>query len=371
MSVPVTNNFFKERRSFTEVKKEVFGRYFDAWGETILRRARECGEQEFVFIDLLAVTDPGVLVDDAIPLHKSIIKRPLLNQKLHNYSYTAYSAHQEALKEQLEAQPYYPDFVHPPCLLHNAEAKALMAENIVASGKSLAILDPFQNKFTQQFLQQAVTTCGTDLYMQLLPENVAKALSGKKTSQPLLDLFGDRLEKIRAYCRKEKDKARQQDFMLSQFSAVLQAHGHFTSLFKVNPPQTELPSCYLLFSSRDSQAYRIFKETLLNYSTCQADGVAEFSANSFPKPQLLLFEHDLEFTIEKLQERLLENAGLYKYKSIESVYELDAVNTNYSKENYLTAIEHLRKAGKLELMNAKTMQLIRQPVLSAIIKYKL
>jgi hypothetical protein len=141
-------------------------------------------------------------------------------------------------------------------------------------------------------------------------------------------------------------------------------------LFKVNPPQTEQPDFYLLFASTDSQAYRTFKETILTYSTYQEDGVAEFTANSFSKPQFTLFDQLPDFTIAKLQDRILEKASLYKYKSIETMYELDAVDTNYSKENYLSAVELLRKAGKVELMNAKTMQLIRQPMLSAIIVFR-
>jgi hypothetical protein len=370
MSVPITNYFFKERRSFTEVKQEVFGRYFEAWCDTSLRKVRDAADKEFVFIDLLAATDSNALVEEDTLLHKSIIKRPLLNEKLRTYTYTKYNAHHESIITRLEALPYYHDFVHPPLVLIDTETKAGMVESIVSAGQSLAFLDPFQNKFTQQFLQQAVTTWGTDLFMFLHPENITKAVSGKKVNQPLQELFGDRLEKISGYCRKEKDKARQQDFILNQFIDVLHAKGHFTLLFKVNPPQTEQPDHYLLFSSPDCQAYRLFKETILTYSTYQEDGVAEFTANAFPKPQLVLFEHLPDFTITKLQERILEKAGLYKYKSIETMYEIDAVGTNYSKENYLTAVELLRKAGKLELMNAKTMQLIRQPVLSAIVKFK-
>lgn len=179
------------------------------------------------------------------------------------------------------------------------------------------------------------------------------------------------MQKISNYCRKEKDTYKRQEFILGHLMHVLQEKEYETLLFKVNEPRVEQPYHYLLFSSPDSHACRSFKETLLPYTTYQQDGVPLFIANDFLQPQFALFEQRPVYTLPNLVERLTEQASLYKYKSIEKVYKLDSGGTNYTRENYIAAYEQLRKEGKIELLNAKTMQTIRQPTPASVVKYRL
>ncbi|MBC5773704.1 three-Cys-motif partner protein TcmP [Pontibacter sp. KCTC 32443] len=370
------NAFFTAKRSFTEIKQEVFGKYFEAWNTLRLSKKKEDAQPDLLLIDLHAGEEQALADNTPLPAHhhfyiyKSIFKQPKLNQAIHTFFYDKNKAILEQAGQCIEALPYYEELVHQPLPLATAENKALMTELLESGCSSLVFMDPFQGSYAQQVLGQAISSGQSDLFMLLSPETITRAVAGKKVSPVLAELFGERLQVISNYCRKEKAKSKRQQFILDHFIQALHAKECLTLLFKINLPDTEDPEHYLLFASRDGHAYRSFKETMLPYSILQEDDVPLFIANDFLQPQTSLFEQVPEFTIPNLVERITNQANLYKYKSIEKMYELDSPGTNYIRENYVAACEQLRKAGKIELLNPKTMQAIRQPTPAAVVKYK-
>lgn len=371
------NDFFEKGRSFAEIKQELLGKYFDSWCNTRLATLKAEAREALLFIDLHAGDEqdieenPVLAIDAKVNLLKSIIKKPPLNKTMRTFFYDKSKAVLEHVREGMEALAYYQELIHPPVPLSNPDHKATMGELLAGGCPSMVFLDPFSSGYAQQMLLQAVNVWRSDLFMLLSPENLLKAVTGRKVSKPLVELFGVQLQKISNYCRKEKETYRRQEFVLSHLISLLQEKGHFTLLFKVNLPDREQPYHYLLFSSPDGHAYRSFKEFILTYTTYQQDGVPLYTANEFLQPQFSLFEQRPVYTIPNLIERITHQASLYKYKSIEKIYELDSGGTHYIRENYVAAFEQLRKEGKIELLNAKTMQTIRQPTPASVVKYRL
>ncbi|WP_162426065.1 class I SAM-dependent methyltransferase [Pontibacter pudoricolor] len=377
MSAAEPNDFFKESRSFTEIKEELFSKYFENWSAGCLGKLKEKTSEAVLFLDMQAGKEQGEQTGALLPNNnnfhylKSIVKRPALNEKLLTFFYNKSKVVLEQAAEVLQTHPNYSDLVHQPVLLADAESKAQFTQLLHAGNPSLVFLDPFENVFASQLLQQAVTNRQSELFMMLRPENITKAVGGKKVSASINEFFGEHLQDIGNYSRKEKSKTKRQQFMLDKFISLLKNQGQYTLLFKVNLPGIQEPENYLLFASPCSRAYRSFKEILLPYTTLQPDGIPTFIANEFPQTQLPLFEQVPDYSLPELVNRILGNAATYKYKSVEAIYELDSVNTNYSRENYITAVEQLRKAGKVELLNGKTMQTIRLVTPASVVKYRL
>jgi len=376
MPLAEPNDFFKEKRSFSATKQEIFGKYFNVWCQTCQGKINTLTEAGAVFIDMQAGDELAEKSESETDytlqqqLYKSILKRPVLNARLQTFYYNKNKELLGKTNETIEALPLIQELQHPPIPLENAENRTALNELLDAGYTSLNFLDPFQSRQAQHLLQQALSNYKSDLVMLLHPESITKAVSGKSTSKPLTEVFGEHLQPINSYCKKERDMLKRQEFILNHFTAALQEKAYFTLLFKINLPDTEQPEHYLLFASPDAQNYRNFKEIILPYSTYQEDGVPVFIANEFKQLQTTLFEQTPEFTISNLVAHMENQAGVYKYKSIEKIYETDSLNTNYSRDNYLTAFEQLQKAGKVEFLNASTRQTIRRPTLTSIVKYK-
>ncbi|WP_299826583.1 hypothetical protein [uncultured Pontibacter sp.] len=367
-------DFFKYKRSYLEVKQEIFLKYFDAWCNLSLLRLQDNVNDTMLFVDLNTggdvPTESITGIDVNNQLYKTILAKPALNQAIHPFFYNRSKDTLKALQEGATALAFYEELHQPPRAISGAEDKAALASLFASGCPSLLFMDPFENGYTKEMLQNALELGQTDVFMLLNPENIAKSVLGKKVSMPLAALFGEQLEVIKTYCKKEKDSFRRQEFILNSFISMLQKKGSFTLLFKINLPESAQPYCYILFASTDGQAYSIFKEVVLPYSIIKKDGVPEFEANGFIKPQFSLFEEPPIYTCENLLERVTKNASLYKYKSIEKIYTLDSCGTNYILQNYVAVFDAMRKAGKVDLLNAKTMQTISKPTPSSIIKYK-
>lgn len=368
------NDFFKEKRSFTEIKQELFGKYFESWCAGCAGKLKDNSISSVLMLDLYAGEEQAEVL---LPKNnntfylKSIIKRPALNERLQVCMYDKSRSALEQAIETLAAHPNYNELANPPVIPTDAESKTQLAEQLNNGTTSLIFFDPFESVYASQVLLQAVTTGRSDLFMLLRPEKITKAVASKKVSQVIGELFTDQLPDISNYSRKEKSKEKRQKYILDQFVGLLKTKGLVTQLFKINLPDVEQPDHYLLFASQDGGTYRNFKETILPYSTYRQDGVPLFIANEFPQPQLTLFEQKPDYSLPDLVERLTSRAGNYKFKSVDAIYEMDGLDTNYSRENYVAAFEQLRKAGKIELLNPKTMQTIMVVTPASIVKYRL
>ncbi|WP_347159473.1 hypothetical protein [Pontibacter chitinilyticus] len=366
--------FFKHRRSFAELKQELLGSYFDTWCGLYMAAGKAATCEALLYVDLHAAAGEGLEAPaTSLPgllerLCRSTGKQQDLNAVVRTFYSESDKAAFEQLHQNLQQLPCLP--AHAPVSLQDPANQLLLAELLETDCPSLLFLDPFSYPYAQEMVQRCAGLQQSDLFMVLQPDTLRKALTGKKVSPPLEALFGSRLALIQSFCRKEKNSARRDAFILDLFVALWKEKGYYTCCFKVNDPEKELALQFVLFCSRNSSAYQRFKDMLLPYSDVQADGVPLFETNQYQRHQLNLFPQQLPYAVTKLAEELAALSAKYKYKTIAKIGEDHSLGTNYIPANYLAAFELLQAQGKIELMNAKTLQTIRAATPASVVKYK-
>ena len=363
--------FFQEPRSFAEVKQELLPIYFEKW----CGGRKAAADELLLFVDLHAAAGQGQQAQQAaappvlLKLLRSTLKTPGLHASLRFFLHDPAKAELPAILHDLEHLPVNEALREKILLLSNPENRALLNESLDSGFPALLFMDPFSFGYGLEMLLQACNAWRSDLLLLLDPASVLRAFTGRKISQPLAELFGERLSLITAFCRKEKHPGRRQEYILQHLQSLLREKSLYTLLFTVNLPGTDSPSHHVLFSSPDAAAYNAFKLTVLPYSGHQPDGVPLFSANQGPQHQLSLFEYRPAYAVAHLVNELASGQALWKFKSVEKIYELHSPNTPYIPENYLAAFEQLRDREKVVLLNGKTMQTVRKPSLNSVVKY--
>ena len=377
MSDTVPNVFFREQRSFAAIKQELLVSYFEAWCRIRLATRAIGSEEPLVVVDLNAVAGQEQLAQQSEDfevlrnLLRSTGKRQGLQESVQFFLHDPVKAGIAEISRQLEQQTAYEALVHKPLYLHEAANRPLLEEALAAGSPSFMFLNPFSYGYAQEMLLNACNTWRTDLLMLFCPDSIRKAITGKKVSLPLTELFGNRLPLISAFCRKEKDNVRRTAFILQHLHCLLREKGLFTLLYRINLPDSDTASHFLLFCSPDTAAYNCFKHLMLPYSAYQQDGVPLFVSDQGPQHQLALFPSRPKYTVEHLVEDLATGAAQFRFKSIEKICDLHSHNTPYIRENYLAAFEHLRDQQKVVLLNGKTMQTIRKAAYTSVVKYLL
>ncbi len=371
MPATVPTDFFGEQRHFAEVKQELLVRYLRAWGDRQWAARLTDSKEPLLFIDLNAAAGQDTQTQQAIhqKLLRCALRRNGLPEALRFYFGDSARPELTRLAQEAEQLPVYGEFAKQPAFLHEAENRRLLGEMLSAGPPALVFMDPFSHGYAQETLLKAFTTAQTDMFLLLDPGNLRKAVAGKKVSQAMSALLGARLQQISAFCRKEKEKGRQEVYILQHLQGLLREQNLYTLLFRINAPGTDNASHYLLFASADAAAYHSFKELLLPYTAYQPDGVPLFVSSQGPQHQLALFEHRPAHTVAKLADALADSTAQYKFKPVEKIYEWHSLNTPYTLDNYLAALEHLRDQGKVQLLNGKTMQTVRKVSPTSIVKY--
>lgn len=371
------NDFFQEQRNFAEIKQELLVKYFEAWCSNRMAAKAPGAEVPLLFVDLNVAaaqeTQPQRHIAVSVIQHliRSAGKIKGGYESLKFYFNDPAKPEMIVLAQELAQLPAYEEFEEEPACLCEPENRLMLEEKLAAGSPSLLFMDPFSYGFAHDMLLKACTNWRSDLFLLLNPNSLRRAVTGRKVSQPLTELLGDRLSHINAFCRKEKNNGRRETYILQQLQGQLREKHLFTLLFQINKPGTDSASHYALFSSPDVAAYHSLKQVILPYGILQPDGVPLFVSNLGPQHQLSLFERRPEFSVTKLIGELAGSPSQWKFKTIEKIYELHSLNTAYIRENYLAAFEHLRDQGKVELLNGKTLQTIRKATYSSVVKFTL
>ncbi|WP_229957747.1 class I SAM-dependent methyltransferase [Pontibacter silvestris] len=372
------SDFFRTRRSYAETKQEILEKLFEIWCSTQLtvQQVQVKEPVPLLYLDLYAgpaesdltewITSPAKVLES---LYRSTGKKHDLNESVRTFFSGPNKEILDKLQLALKNLSYYTSLTHPPMLLPEPTSQEVLEEYFNVGCRSLIFTNPFEYNYAQEMLVRATDLWQPDLFMLFNPDNIKKALTGRKASPYLTELFGERFTQIKAYYKKEKDNAKRQEYTLKLFVSLLQEKGYLTFLFRINEPSNEHADHYLLFSTLDKACYRSFKEMVLPYSNFEEDGVPIFVANKKAHHQLSLFPKTRMYSVQKLMEDLVDKASQYKYKAVAYIYEEHSVSTNYIRENYLSAFEQLQQQGKVELKNPKTMQIIRKPTPASIVKF--
>ncbi|WP_187262421.1 hypothetical protein [Pontibacter beigongshangensis] len=366
MAAPAPQEFFRVNRTASEIKAEIFRQFFPAW----CRLQSLAPEAEaLVYVDLLAV-EQVQQEPDAQQEQVRLFSNIEPNQPLRLFFGATSRLEQDILKQQSAIPVSENGLPYPTLLLQEPENQLPLSELLASGYPALVVSDPLATPYAQQLFLESSKTQSADLLLLLHPKKLRAAFTGKKTPAIITELFSTRLAAIQDFCRREKSAQGQEAYLVTQLGELLREQGRFTLDFRVDAPDKDQTSLYLLFASRSVPVYKAFKAILLPYSDYQQDGVPLFGANLKQVQQLALFPEQLRYSVQKLAEDLAQNASQYNYKTIEKIAEDHHPGTHYIKENYRLAIEKLRDQGKAEILNPKTLQTVRKATLASPVKFK-
>ncbi|MHA6249621.1 hypothetical protein ACXYMU_16880 [Pontibacter sp. CAU 1760] len=372
MSEAVANLYFRQQRSFAEIKHELLGKFFGAWYKQRDLSVKSGSEERICILDLECDTE-DMLHSSEIPGVSSwnrLLARhpPTLQDKADVYLNAPSHTEKTAVAQPSQMQQTAEETTNPFCTLNSAAAKRALEESLSSNALGFVFADPFRSSHTKQLFGTITGTKQVDMLLLLRPETLVRALAGKKISPALTEVLQERLSLIKAFCQRETDVYRRQTYMLQHLLAALRHQHGYTLLFQINHPETFTPLHYLLYSTADAGTYHAWKELLLPYTDFQKDGIPLWVANQGPEYQLALFQQKPLYTLSQLVAGLEAAPAQWKFKPIEKVWEQQSLNTAYTKDNYLAAFEALRAKGKVELLNGKTLQPIRRATYSTVIK---
>lgn len=358
-----TEDFFKRKRETSEIKSEILTNYFKFWCSVLLYGQKYKQISQVVYIDLFS--GPGYYEDGTSSTPIKILdciyaskgQNVDLNKGVKTFFNDVKPQLVEKLGENILKLPYYDELIFKPVLL-NEEANHELLKNLLNKDiPSLTFIDPFGYKFSLDMLLSAVKDWGSDLFMLFNINRIRAAIQNPVVENVMNEIFQNKLEAIRKFYISEKNPQKRESYLINQFEKTFNDKGYMSFKFKINFSEKNAPSHYLILVTKVKMAYHRIKEIMSKYSDLQSDGVPLFSANSKMPP--IFFEDSVDFSIYKLEIDLLNGKNKFNNSTLESIFEIHSIGTNYIKQNYKTAIENLLNKKKINLFDKNRKQTSR------------
>lgn len=351
------SEFFKQKRSASEIKSEILNEYFKAWAAIILKGQRYKRIEKILYVDLFA--GPG-LYDNGSPSTPIKILQSIYASK---GTFVDYDKHVQTffndkdtnlindLKHNISSLDFYEKLKYKPIILNDSASLDMLKEAFETNTPALTFIDPLGYGFTQKMLMFAIKNWGSDLFMLFNFNRIRAAIKNKKVEQNMTEIFGDYLPKIQAFYNKELSPYKRELFIVETFQSIFEDKGFMTLKFKVNFPDRAQTSHYLFFISKVKLAITRAKEIMSKYSDYQEDGIPHFGANLNILPVL---DPDLNIhSINKLATSIYQIKSEIEGRTIQDIYLAHNHKTNYIKSNYKEAIGKLMKNNQVKLIDKK------------------
>lgn len=351
------SDFFKQKRTPSEIKSEILNEYFKAWAAILLKGQQYRRIKTLLYVDLFS--GPG-LYDDGEPstpikILNSINQSKRQNIDLDKAVKTFFNDKSKKLandlKRNIENLPYYNSITHKPVIANEPASQKMLENYLQSSNPSLTFIDPLGYNYTQNMLLYSVKNWGSDLFMLFNINRIRAAIRNKKVKQNMKGIFASYYDKILEFYWNDERPHKREEFIIKTFQKIFEERNYFILKFKVNFPNRNQTSHYLFFISKVQLAITKAKEIMTKYSDMQEDGVPLFGANLKQDP--LFFPSLCKYSIKKLSEIILQNSSMFNNKTIEKIYLEHNYNTNYIKQNYKDAIEILLNDNKIMIFDKK------------------
>ncbi|WP_421799748.1 three-Cys-motif partner protein TcmP [Haliscomenobacter sp.] len=367
------SDFFKEKRSASEIKSEILNEYFKAWAAILLKGQSYKQIKKILYVDLFS--GPG-LYENGSPSTPIKILNSIYSSK---GTFIDYDDHVQTffndkdskvinqLKENISNLDFYEKLKYKPIILNDSANFEMLRKAFQENTPALTFIDPLGYGFTQKMLMFAIKNWGSDLFMLFNFNRIRAAVKNSKVEQNMIEIFGDYLPKIHEYYDKESSPQKRELFIIETFQSIFEDKGFLTLKFKVNFPDRDQTSHYLFFISKVKLAITRAKEIMSKYSEYQEDGIPHFGANLNTLPVL---NPDFNiYSINKLANSILQNKQEYEGNTIEDIYLAHNHKTNYIKPNYKDAIKKLM-ADNLVLLIDKMGKETNRITYTAKVKFK-
>jgi three-Cys-motif partner protein len=366
MATISTDNFFATKRNESEIKSEILNQYFKAWAGILLFGQKFKSIKNLVYIDLYAGTG---YYEDGTPSTPIKILESIAKTKGHphiDFSIsvkTFFNDEKKSVVEKLKENILKSDFTnalkHKPEFLNEPASRELLEKLLNNEHPALTFIDPFGYGYSQDMLLHAIRKWGSDVFMLFNMNRIRSAVMNNEVSENMIKIFGEkRLSLIRGFYTTEKNPQKREMKIIEAFEGIFRETGAKTFKFRINFPDRNQTSHYLILASKHRLAYQKIKEIMEKYSEKQEDGVPMFGINLKPK-QLLTMDYYRYFpySIYKLKDSLVSNRDEFQGKTLEEIYEKHNIDTNYVKENYKKALEELIQEDKATFSNPKGKKL--------------
>lgn len=356
-----TDDFFESKRSTSEIKSEIFLKYFKFWCGVLLYGQKYKKINEVMYIDMFS--GPGKYDDGAIstPIKvlESIYASKGSNIDLNASVKTFFNDEKKKIVDQLEENlknlSYYHEIRHKPVILNKSASIELMNDLLKEGIPSLTFIDPFGYSFSMEMLLSSIKEWGSDLFMLFNINRIRAAINNPTVENLMNEIFQNELCEIKDFYRIEKNPNKREQFIINKFENLFSSQGYYIFRFRILFPNKNQTSHYLYLITKVKLAYYKIKEIMKEYSDYQPDGVPVFSANDNRFRNLIMFFPDNEkYSIVNLESEIIKNKNKYNGHTVDHIYEEHSINTNYIKVNYKAAIENLWKKGSLKLYKNNT-----------------
>ena len=371
-------DFFKQKRTASEIKAEILPKYFRAWHTRMANLPGTTTTNQVYFIDVHAGTGyeapdvPAAPIKILNQVHDLNATGEEINLELKLY-FTDAPGVTDKLIKNVETLPYYPELIHQVVFLKEAAEQELLTDVLNQPNPALLFIDLFGNAFARQLAGQVMHRQGeTDMLMLFNLSKVKAALLTEEVGGPWHLILGERLAQIKQSYQHEKSARKRDEFIITQLEAACQANYFYTYTFKIAQPDKGQTGYYLMLLSKAKAGYLTIKELLQPYSDYQEDSVPLQGANLKQQQPLLpgFFKYLNTYCLENLVEYLGANRSRFHYKTIVEIYEEHGIGTPYSKQNYLAAFEKLREQGIINVVDTSNRK-VKFITESAVIFYKL
>ena len=287
------SEFFKEKRSASEIKSEILNEYFKAWAAIILKGQSFKKIDKILYVDLFS--GPGLYTNGS-PSTPIKILNSIYSSK---GTFVDYDKHVQTffndkdpklindLKQNISNLSYYPNLKYKPIILNDSANLSMLKKAFESNIPALTFIDPLGYGFTQKMLMFALKNWGSDLFMLFNFNRIRAAIRNKKVEQNMIEIFGDYLPKLQEYYDKESSPQKREVFIIETFQSIFENKGYMTLKFKVDFPDKDQTSHYLFFISKVKLAITRAKEIMSKYSDYQEDGIPNFGANLKIQPVLM------------------------------------------------------------------------------------
>lgn len=364
MSTIKTDDFFKSKRNTSEIKSEILNKYFKAWAGIMLYGQSFKRINELIYIDLYAgqgyyedgsKSTPVKILDSIINTDGTSID---FNKSVKVFFNDEKKKVIENLEKNVKSLEYYDRLIHKPVFLNQPANQQLLIELLNKNNNkspTLTFIDPFGYKgLSKTMLLHSVKQWGSDLFMLFNINRIKGAIKNKIVEHLMRDIFDQDLSEIQEYYDNNKSPKLREDFIIQRFEALFRNKGYLTFRFKINFPNQRRTSHYLIFVTKHELGYLKIKEIIKNYTEYQEDGVPLLGVNLKYEP--LMFNL---YSIGNLKEELILKAQFYNNKTIEEIYKIHNLGTNYIKDNFKTAVFELFTEEKIKLFDPKGKEVLK------------
>jgi len=367
-----TDSFFKLKRNSSEIKSEIFVKYFKFWCGVLLFAQKYKTIDQLLYIDLFSgpgryangdSSTPIKILDSVIASKNSQID---LDKSVRTFFNDEKKKLVDTLEKHISSLTYFNQLTHKPVILNKSVSKDLLSQLLRKGVPSLTFIDPFGYSYSMEILLNSVKEWGSDLFMLFNINRIRAAIMNPVVEGLMNEIFQQELQVIRSYYAKETNPYKREEFIISKFENLFKNRGYLVFKFRIYFPSKDQTSHYLYLVSKVKLAYLKIKEIMKIYSDYQPDGVPLFSANT-PQQNPIFYPELEDFSIHHLERDLISKKSIFNNKTVEIIYSDHCINTNYIKENYKSAFANLHNNGKIKILNIQLKESSKLTYTSTII----